>query len=477
MNWRLKQLSCISHYGLFFVLLMPCLSFAQEQFISSRPDPYGQTWGNTTPIQVKSTSQATNADGRLTLRSYLSKDSSETYDSPTVALSFLEADVHLQNLTSSQLSLDLDSTFILDITAANERRFGETERFDQVRNLSLTQPLGKLTLSFGRRLITEAGNAWTDGLELSYNFDKQKSKLGIYGGLSPDRFDRSLTLDYQAMGSFITVHRSGLDLNFAYNLLLFKGKLDRQFIHQRTHYKLIDGLFFSNYFIADFADEPQITTLLSTLDYTPIKPLNLALNYTQYTLEQYRNQFIYRDVIEPNQVLLLGNEVIDLTYQRLRFSSSWRFNTSLRSYLSTELKSRAQDGRKAYFYTLGTHEQNLFNTKIDIDFQIQWAQNFKAEHLIIAMHLHRDLSQYFSLDARLTSFSGETLDDELTDRQILFKEAQRIYLLGFTLLSRMNKSHHLLASYDLVHESEIADYKSDESLSIHTFTFFYSYLY
>ena len=459
--------------------LLPYISqsFAQDNTaFSQRPDPYGQTWNQQVTPNPAGQNKTTTADGRLTLRSYYSGDSSQTYQSPTVVLSFLEADIHLQNLTQSKLSLDLDSTFILDVTEAHERRFGETERLDQIRNLALTQPLGQLKLSFGRRLVTEAGNAWVDGIDIRYHFNQKQSSVGFYGGLSPDRFDRSLTLDYQALGTYLTIHRSGLDLNFAYNLLLYQAQLDRQFLHQRTHYKVTDGLFFSNYLILDFGDSPQITTFLSTIDYTPIKALNFSINLTQYTLEQYRNQFIYRDIIEPNQVLLLGNEVIDLTYQRLRFSTSWRVTEDLRPYLSTELKSRAQDGRKAYFYTLGASHQNLFGSKIETDLQIQWAQNFKAEHLIIALSMHRDLSSLFSIDARFTSFNGETLD-EVTDRNLLFKEAQTIYLMGVTLLSRLSKSHHLLVTYDLVHESEVADYKSDDALSIHTLSFFYSYLY
>ena len=56
------------------------------------------------------------ADGRLTLRNYVSGDNSETYKSPTVILSFLEADLHLKDLTEGGLRLDLDSTFILDVS-------------------------------------------------------------------------------------------------------------------------------------------------------------------------------------------------------------------------------------------------------------------------------------------------------------------------------------------------------------------------
>ena len=122
------------------------------------------------------------ADGRITARSYLSGDDSETYQTPLVSISFLETDLRARDLTRDGLQLDLDATFIIDVSQANERRFGETERFDQVRQLVLTQPLGQTQLSVGRRLISQAGNAWVDGLDLMLKFDRKRSYVGLYGG-------------------------------------------------------------------------------------------------------------------------------------------------------------------------------------------------------------------------------------------------------------------------------------------------------
>ena len=60
-----------------------------------RSDPSSQ------PRRVRRDIKPASADGRLTLRNYVSGDNSETYKSPTVILSFLEADLHLKNLTES----------------------------------------------------------------------------------------------------------------------------------------------------------------------------------------------------------------------------------------------------------------------------------------------------------------------------------------------------------------------------------------
>ena len=58
----------------------------------------------------------------------------------------------------------LDATFIGDLTESNERRFGETETIQRVRQLYVIHPgiAGVLDISVGRRLIAEAGN-WVEG--------------------------------------------------------------------------------------------------------------------------------------------------------------------------------------------------------------------------------------------------------------------------------------------------------------------------
>ena len=446
--------------------------FAPETSTLLNPDtPISSSSKNT-----RMNTQGASADGRLTARSYVSGDNSETYDTSTISISFIEAGLQARDLTRHGLKLNLDSTFIVDLTQANERRFGETERFDQIRQFSLTQPLGEINVAVGRRLIFQAGNAWVDGLDIMVNFDKKRSYVGVYGGLSPDRFDRSLTLDYQAMGVYVGTHRQGLDLSGAYNLILFEGDLDRHYLYQRAHWKVLEGLFLSSYLIIDLVNDPQVTTLLSTLDYSPTSTLNFTISFTQYALEQYRNQAVYRDVIEPNQALILGNEVINLTYQRVRLSSSVRLAKVWRQYVMVELKSRAQDGRKAQVYTTGITNDDVLGTGIEVDLRTQFAQQFKTDNLIVALTARKDLSSWLSLDGRVTSFNGETLDDN-TDRQRIFSESQKIYLFGVSLVSRFSKAHQLYLTYDSIYESEISDYKSDEAIMIHTLSIAYSYLY
>ena len=447
--------------------------FGMEAY--SSVGPFLQTGVSTALSSKASSSQL---DGRLSSRSYFSTDSSKTFNSPDVWMSFLETDLRGRNFTSAKISFNLDATFILDVSQANERRFGETERLDQIRQLYLTLPLSsRLKLHFGRRLIREAGNGWVDGVDGQFELKPKTWLLGVYGGLSPDRFDRSLTLDYQAAGTYTDYHSNGFDLSLGYNAILFQGGLDRHFISQRTHYKLADGLFFSDYLIADLIRGGEVTTLLSTLDYTPVSPLNLTINFSRYSLEQYRNQAIYRNIIEPNQALILGNEVVDLVYNRIRFSASVRLFKHIYHYQMVEYKNRAQDGLDSRIYTLGLREENLLGTQIEVDLQAQFADHFRADTLILAATARKNISSVLFMDARLTQFNGRTLDQN-TDRLRIFDEAQEIYLFGLSIVGRLQQSHRLSLSYDGVYESELTDRKTDEdNVFIHTGMFKYSYLF
>ena len=469
------------------VVALSLLIDASLSFAQSSADPWGQRaapnsrpqgWEDASSVEPQPVlnGKEAQADGRLSLRSYLSGDSSQTYDTPTISISFLETDLRGRNLTNRGLSLDLDATFILDISQANERRFGETERLDQVRQLYVGRAVGRLDLFAGRRLIHNAGNAWVDGLEARLNLDQRRLSIGAYGGLSPDRFDRSLTLDYQAGGGYIDVHREGLDLSLAYNTLFYQGALDRHYLYQRSHFKVLSGLFISDYLILDLIDGPEVTTLLSTIDFSPTKSLNFALNLSQYSLERYRNQVVYRNIIEPNQALILGNEVVDLVYRRVRLSASMQVTDDWYHYQMIEYKTRTQDGAEAKLYTIGLRAEDLIGSGVELDAQVQVMNQFRSDSLIFALTARKDVSTHWSVDARLTRFNGRTLDQN-TDRLRIFDEAQSIYLFGASLIARPSKHHRLTALYDGVYESELNDLKSDEALMIHTGMFKYSYLF
>ena len=415
------------------------------------------------------------ATGRVSLRSYYSADDAGYQP---VGISFLETDLLAEKLTDLDLRLLLDATFIVDATEANERRFGETEGIGQVRQLFIEQPLllGMVDVTVGRKLVFVAGNAWVDGLDLEFWFDQKRSSVGVYGGLSPDRFDRSITADYQAAGGYATFHRDGFDASVAYNTVLYQGELDRNYAFGRFHWKLAPGLFASSYLTVDFATDPQVTTLLATVDYTPTQVLNFSLNLSRYSVEQWRNQQVFRNVIEPNQALILGDEVLDLVYNRARLSGSLRLWRTLYHYQALEAKQRSQDDREAYFYTFGLREEDFMGWGTDVDLQCQIVNNFQSDSFLVALDVRHDFSQAVQLNFRTTWFDGKTVGRN-TDRGRSFDEAQNILLAGAGVTWRVTRSHHLDVWYDAIYEAQLQDQRNAENLLIHTGMLRYSWLF
>lgn len=425
----------------------------------------------------------TDLAGRVSLRGLYSTDGLAT--SPDVGFLFLEASARAENLTDGGLRIALDGTFLLDATDARERRFGRTESLDQVRQLYVEQPglLGdRLDVIAGRRIIAEAGNAWVDGLELRLHLTDQAA-VGLYGGLAPDPIDYALDLDRQASGAYATYQGDGIDAAVAYNVELTtrsepvdRGEtlppipppdslLDRHYAFGRVHLELTEDLYLATYLLADFATEPRITTLLGSLDYTPTRAVNLTLNVSRYSLAQYRDEVIYRNVVEPNQALVLGDEVIDLTYDRARLSGALRFGSSYRHYQAIEYKRRSLDGRDAWGYTIGLQDSDLFGFGTRADVHARFQDNFQSDSVLVGLELEQDIGSDFTVDARFTWFDGKTVD---TERARAFDEAQRVYLMGLTVLWRINRMHRVDLSWDGVYEDELQDARNQNALFIHT---------
>ena len=426
--------------------------------------PVGEAWSADTTL-----------DGRVSLRGLFSDDDGDRDDS-AVGILFLETDARADNLTKGGLRLVLDGTFMLDATEANERRFGATDSLQQTRQLFMELPglKGKLDLALGRRLVTEAGNAWVDGFDLELHLSEALS-LGVFGGLRPDPIDYAPSTEAQAAGVYAHYIVQGLDASLGYSANL-RGGLDRQYLFNRVYYLVAEGLALSSYVVADFVDDPQITTLLSSVDYTPVERVNLTLNFTRYSLERYRDQTIYRNIIEPNQLLLLGDEVLDLVYNRARLSASIRFWERFFHYQMAEYKVRSQDGAEGWAYTIGIRNESVWESGVEADLRFTFRNNFVSDALLAGLTLKYDPMPTLTLSSRFTFFDGRTIDPD-TERSRAFDEAQRVLLMGLTAGWRVDQHHHLDLNYDGIYEAELQDARNQKNLFIHTAMLRYSLLF
>jgi hypothetical protein len=416
----------------------------------------------------------TRLDGSVRLRALHSFDDADT---PSVTFGFLDTDLRAHALSDAGLSLRLDATFLLDVTEAEERRFGPTESVAQVRQVFARQPLlgERLELSVGRMLLWDAGNAWVDGLSAVYHATAATG-LGVFGGLTPDPYDHGLDAGAATAGALATYTGDTVDGAAAYTAVVRGGALDRHFVFQRIHWRLAPGLYLADYVVLDLVDAPALTTVLASLDYTPVTAVNLTLDLSRYAIEQYRDPRIYHNVPDPNQTLVLGDEVADLAYHRARFGASLRFWQHLYHYQSIEAKHRSQDDREAYTHTLGLRDEDVLGSGLSADLSLQLQNGFQSDSELVTLSLDRAFGATLSLEAHATWFDGRTVG-RATQRGRLFDEAQEIWLFGGAALWRPSRHHQFDASYDGVYETELQDLRNGEALFIHTLMGRYAYVF
>ncbi|MFN3199311.1 MAG: hypothetical protein ACE366_12990 [Bradymonadia bacterium] len=442
----------------------------------------GALWGGIAEAQKSTEPSPADLYGRMTLRGYYSTDNA-SLDYPEPAYVFLDADVRADKLTEGGLKLVLDSTFIFDINESNERRFGETEEVVRARSFYVLQPLsgGDVELAMGRRLIFEAGNAWVDGVDVNFAVaDNRKAVVGVYGGLSPDPYDTAFNTEYQAAGLYGSLHREGFDLSLAANTMMRDGEQIRQFGFNRIHMKLTEDLFVSSYLVMDFIDGPNVATYLGTLDYTPTQPLNLMLTYSHFSLADYSDPTVFRNVLEPNQRDALGLLPLDLAYDRVRFQASLNFGTSYYHYQSVEYRTRDQGQNRgddsAWQYIAGLRDDDLFGVGARADLQGVVLNNFVSDSYTLLLDLEYDAGQWLTLNALLSYFTGRTIG-RASGQSRTFDEEQTLYTVQGGVLIRPNRHHQIDLNYEALVEAEVQDLRNDDPLLIHTINAAYNYFF
>lgn len=408
-------------------------------------------------------------DGRFSTRTVYSVDDGALQR--RVLISYIDIDLLGKSLTETGLTLELDSTLIWDDTEVNERRFGRTESIQRIREANLSHPFygQRLQVTFGRTLIPESGNAWVDGLNLDFTL-KKGLNLGLFGGLRPIPLTYAPNMDYQTAGTYAR-YRDGsrLEVDGGYTLI-FRDGVDRQSLFQRSHFRPNKVWSFFNYTTYEASETPDFSTFLAGIHVRPIPGLTVALNASRYSVEQYRNTVIYQNVIEPNQILLMGDEVIELVYNRARLSISSRFKRRYYVYQMLEIKHRSQDGRQGALYTMGARDDDFWGLSLDVRGTVE--RGYQSDTWIVASQLNGDLGRSLSWQTHGTIVDSRTID-RFTERGRTFDEAQRIYLMGGLVNTRIARLHMLSIAYDVILETELQDARNQEALLIHTGMFRY----
>ncbi len=429
----------------------------------------------------------TSYQGRLAARHVITTDSQGFQ----AQLLFFDADLDVKELArfgdKGRLNFMLNSRFLLDFTQSqrisnneftgdgiqlNERRFGQTQTFADVRELYVeAEDLGPVDIRAGRVWLFQAGGAWADGAQLQYNLSRNWS-TGIFGGLQPDPFDYLPTADRQTAGTYAAYEADRFQFSGAYTAQLFGGNLDRHYLFSRAHWSVPTGnwgksLFLSYYASLDLpnadaqVDDPVLTSFFTNATYWANNTLNFSVHYARFATSRLADPRQNRFAAEENQRPLLGNVINQGAYDQVRLSAVQRFS-HYHVYQQIDIRDRnLLDQRTAIYYRAGIRDSGFLGTNLFLHGRLTVRNNFLSDSTEFLVEAGHRFGTSFEIDAAFAYQTGGSLI-ALQDQDVFFANARASY--DFT------PDIYLSLDYDLTVETNIQqeELETAGSLLVHT---------
>ncbi len=425
---------------------------------------------------------ATRVDGRLSLRDAYSTDNQTEHD---VHILFLDTDIRGRNLADiggGTLHFRLDGRFLYDLTGdevvsqseyssqvvkRNERRFGETQTFADVRELRVDlEGLGSVDVGLGRQWFASAGGAWVDGGSVRVRFGDDWS-TSVFGGLQPDPFDYLPTLDRQTGGAFVAYEGLNAQSSFGYTLTVFDGRLDRHWVFSRGHWAVPAGewaksLHLSYYLSTDLQGEtPVVTAGFLNASYWLNETLNFSTHYARFAtvkLRDLRQQGFNPDLQQQG---VLGQAVNTGSYDQLRLSATQRYN-HYNLYQQIDFRQRDTiDRRSAIYYRAGVRDSAFLGTQLWLHGRVTLRNNFQSDSTEYLAESGYRFGDSFSLEGALIFQTG---------RAVGAQQAQDVYLGNLAGTFDVTPDFYLTLDYEAALETNVLQEEDETAgdLLVHT---------
>lgn len=425
---------------------------------------------------------ATRIDGRVSLRDAYSTDNQTEHD---VHILFLDADLRGRNLAEiagGKLHFRLDGRFLYDVTGdevvssseyssqvvkRNERRFGETQTFADVRELKVDlEELGSVDVGLGRQWFAEAGGAWVDGAKVRLRFDDRWS-TSVFGGLQPDPFDYLPTVDRQTGGAFVAYGGNTAQSSIGYTLTIFDGRLDRHWLFSRGHWSVPVGnwgksLHASYYASVDLqGDTPVLTTGFLNASWWVSENLNFSSHYARFAtvkLRDLRQQGFNADLQQQN---LLGQVVNTGPYDQLRLSATQRYS-HYNLYQQIDFRRRDTiDQRSATYYRAGLRDSGLFGTGVWLHGRVTLRNNFQSDSTEYLVETGYRFGEVFTLEGGAIFQTGRGVESN---------QSQDVYLGNLAGTLDITPDFYITLDYEGALETNILQEEDETAgdLLVHT---------
>lgn len=292
-------------------------------------------------------------------------------------------------------------------------------------------PGKKVQAAIGRQYIEEMFNSYVDGLNLRYNFTEEFG-VGIFGGLSPDKYDSSFNAKFKTIGIYTELDRAWYNIKAGYENLKYNGETDREYLSMKLYADLRDDLKLNSTTAASrdqITDDVKLENVNLNLNYSYSKELRFTVFYTYYravklyaSAKDYFNIDIHDDYFyEFNSLARTGIKV------------NYRVLKNLKLFGSAVYQRRGEDDEDAVRYTAGIRRRDLYG--FDLSGRYTHVDNYDSIDNEFRVEASRRLMDKFDVSVYATQ-EFEDLDqgggfsnDSLTYGSSLYWKINRSYNL------------------------------------------------
>lgn len=235
----------------------------------------------------------------------------------------------------------------------------------------------KLDVIGGRQNIYELYNTTIDGLNIMYSFDNDVG-LGIFGGLAPDKEDESLNTDFKSIGGYVFLNKEKHKMQFGYENLTYKGKIDREYFSLRIYSKFHEKLRLnasSSASINQLTENFEVENANINLLYTHSKKLRFNIFYNYFrTIKYYASTREFLVLPELSESFFLD----DNSRTRAGIRADYKLMKGFKVYTSAAYERRKEDGEDKLRLTGGLRKYDLYG--FDISGRYTYIDDFSAKN-------------------------------------------------------------------------------------------------
>ena len=318
----------------------------KDKIVISQPSPEKKP--------AKKTKKQSHIKGRVYLSDYYSNDSN-SYDF---------------HVLSSRMKVYMrendDNRYYFKLDARARKKVSDNDVHNDIPEYKFYEawlgykfPGEKITLIAGRQHIYEMYNTSVDGINTQYRFSDALG-LGIFGGLTPDKYDYSFNAKFKTIGIYSFMDRVKYQLRFGYERLYYDGNTDREYFSFKlfstpTEKTRVNVL--SSASVNQLTNNIDIDNLSATLIHKYSKNLRFNLFFNYYSVIRY---------FESSKKFFTQNGGSDSYYidpnsqSRIGLRVNYRIMKKLTLYTSMAYQKREIDDENATRFTGGFRKYDLY---------------------------------------------------------------------------------------------------------------------